>query len=111
MRYLSTRGGESVALEDAIMSGTAPDGGLYVPEQLPHFNPVELPVDAPLAEFAEIVLRPFFAGSSLEGELHDICAEAFNFPAPLRTINSKDNYIKFCHSDTRSPSGERSVAE
>jgi threonine synthase len=86
MRYLSTRGGPSVALEDAIMSGTAPDGGLYVPEQLPHFNPVNLPVEAPLAEIAAIVLEPFFAGSSLEGELQDICLEAFNFPAPLRAI-------------------------
>jgi threonine synthase len=86
MRYLSTRGGKSVALEDAIMAGTAPDGGLFVPEQLPHFNPESLPVNAPLAEFAAIVLEPFFVGSSLAGELDDICAEAFNFPAPLRTI-------------------------
>ena len=103
MRYLSTRGGASVALEDAIMSGTAPDGGLYVPEQLPHFNPVELPVEAPLAEFAEVVLRPFFAGSSLEGELRDICAEAFNFPAPLRTIaqgSEKLSVLELFHGPT-----------
>jgi len=87
MRYLSTRGGKSVALEDAIMAGTAPDGGLFVPEQLPHFNPADLPAEAPLAEFAAIVLEPFFAGSTLEDDLQDICAEAFNFPAPLRTID------------------------
>ncbi|MGI9309640.1 MAG: hypothetical protein ACR2P6_10280, partial [Gammaproteobacteria bacterium] len=31
MKYLSTRGGNPVALEQAIMSGTAPDGGLFVP--------------------------------------------------------------------------------
>jgi len=87
MHYLSTRGGESVTLEDAIMSGTAPDGGLYVPEDLPHFDPAKLPADAPIAEFAAIVLKPFFAGSSLEDELQPICQEAFNFPAPLKTIS------------------------
>lgn len=87
MRYVSTRGGESITLEDAIMSGTAPDGGLYVPEDLPHFDPAKLPADAPIAEFAAIVLKPFFAGSSLEDELQPICQEAFNFPAPLKTIS------------------------
>jgi threonine synthase len=103
MRYLSTRGGESVSLEDAIMSGTAADGGLYVPEELPHFDPANLPADAPIAEFAAIVLQPFFAGSSLEGELQAICQEAFNFPAPLKTISEdseKLSVLELFHGPT-----------
>ena len=37
MQYISTRGGAPVSLEQAIMSGTAPDGGLYVPISLPAY--------------------------------------------------------------------------
>ncbi len=88
MQYVSTRGGKAVALEDAIMSGTAPDGGLYVPVSLPPLQLSELADDLPLDQFAARILRPFFAGSSLEAELDAICREAFNFPAPLRTISA-----------------------
>jgi len=87
MQYVSTRGGAPVALEDAIMSGTAPDGGLYVPVQLPKLDIAQLDSELPLDEFAAWVLRPFFAGSSLESELDAICREAFNFPAPLQGIS------------------------
>ncbi|HHW61115.1 MAG TPA: threonine synthase, partial [Syntrophomonadaceae bacterium] len=39
MRYLSTRGDERlVSSARAITSGIAPDGGLYVPEQIPVIN-------------------------------------------------------------------------
>ena len=34
MQFHSTRGAQQVALEDAIMSGTAPDGGLYMPDNI-----------------------------------------------------------------------------
>ena len=88
MQYVSTRGGEPVQLEDAIMAGTAPDGGLFVPVDLPVFDPQSAPVDAPINEFAAFVLKPFFAGSSLAGELESICDEAFNFPAPLRSLQN-----------------------
>ncbi len=88
MKFTSTRGGESVALEDAIMAGTAPDGGLFVPDTLPSFKPGELPADAPINEFAVHQLQPFFDGSSLQDELQDICNEAFDFPAPLRGIQN-----------------------
>jgi len=88
MKFISTRGGEAVPLEQAIMAGTAPDGGLYVPVDLPQFPEGSLPVDAPIHEFAACQLKPFFAGSSLEAELDNICAEAFNFPAPLRGVQN-----------------------
>ena len=88
MQYVSTRGGTAVALEDAIMSGTAPDGGLYVPTQLPQLDIAKLDSNLPLAEFAANVLRPFFADSGLAPELDAICHEAFNFPAPLHSISA-----------------------
>lgn len=103
MKYQSTRGGKSVALEDAIMAGTAPDGGLFVPESLPHFEMSSLPANAPLADLAAIVLQPFFTDSSLESELQAICNEAFNFPAPLRSVHSgpeKLSVLELFHGPT-----------
>ncbi len=70
------------------MAGTAPDGGLYVPTELPTFKAGELPVNAPINEFAARLLQPFFAGSALAAELDSICTEAFNFPAPLRGVQN-----------------------
>lgn len=85
MQYISTRGGEAVALENAIMAGTAPDGGLFVPVELPHYDPADI-ADMPINELAALILKPFFAGSSLAGELEAICNEAFNFPVPVTTV-------------------------
>ena len=37
MQYISTRGNcPSVSSAQAILRGQAPDGGLYVPESIPH---------------------------------------------------------------------------
>ena len=39
MKYRSTRGGVSgVSFQKALLSGFAPDGGLFVPDSLPRFS-------------------------------------------------------------------------
>jgi threonine synthase len=86
MRFVSTRGDAPVvSLAQAIRNGAAPDGGLYMPEALPRLDVERLDPDLPLSEFAPAMLAPFFAGDRLEGELEAICAEAFDFEAPLVT--------------------------
>lgn len=43
MKYLSTRGGiTSVSYEETLFSGYAPDGGLYIPENIPKLDNVTL---------------------------------------------------------------------
>jgi len=90
MEYISTRGGTAVTLEQAIMSGTAPDGGLYVPARLPRRNVDDFSAGADLATRASELLTPFFAGSGLAAELPAICAEALNFPVPLHQLENGD---------------------
>lgn len=85
MRYVSTRGGPAVALEAAIMGGTAPDGGLYVPERLPTYAPGALAAGE-FPAVATTLLAPFFAGSTLAGELPAMASEALDFPIPLRAL-------------------------
>jgi threonine synthase len=101
MQYISTRGGAPVSIEQAIMSGTAPDGGLYVPMSLPAIEASDFAGRDSLPDIAEQLLTPFFAGSSLAGRLGDICHQALNFEAPLREIESgKLSVLELFHGPT-----------
>lgn len=87
LRYLSTRGdAPATGLSQAIAAGLAPDGGLYVPEQLPRLDPASFDPQGTLADTAATLLAPFFAGDPLAAELPAICAEALDFPVPLRAL-------------------------
>ena len=84
--FRSTRGGGPADLHTVLQSGTAPDGGLYVPERLPRFRRELLAESASPAELAERMLSPFFEGSRLAGSLPEICADAFAYPLPLTEL-------------------------
>jgi len=86
MRILSTRSKTEADLIGAIMQGLAPDGGLFVPDTLPRVDPDSIRGET-LAEIAAEVIAPFFAGSLLEDALPQICADALNFPVPLRHVH------------------------
>lgn len=100
MNFISTRDPSSTAtLSQAFAAGLAPDGGLYVPESLP--APRNLQAGANLAETAVMLLEPFFAGDGLADALPDICAEAFDFPAPLRPLATPgDHLLELFHGPT-----------
>jgi threonine synthase len=82
MQFVSTRQGAPPAtLSQAVRNGAAPDGGLYMPDRVPQLAPPGPGLTLP--SFAAEMLRPFFEGDALEGELDPICTEAFDFPLPL----------------------------
>lgn len=91
MKYISTRGGDAVSLEQAIMSGTAPDGGLFVPDALPVFECAVFDGRDSFSDVATRLLEPFFAGSSLSEHLPGLCADALNFPVPLHRLEGEVN--------------------
>ena len=80
MKYVSTRGeAPPVGFLEAVLSGLAPDGGLYVPERWPTFSPDQIAAFAgrPYAEVAAKVLAAF-ADGEIPGEvITDICNEAY----------------------------------
>jgi len=89
----STRGGAAdLPLADALLRGTAPDGGLFVPARLPR-GEVRAPGGGALAEAAVAVLAPFFAGDRLLPELPAMVAEAFTFPAPLVPLRGPGDFV------------------
>ena len=62
MKYISTRGGVAPQnFEDVVLTGLAPDGGLFVPETLPTFSREEIASWAGLsyADLALKIITPF----------------------------------------------------
>jgi threonine synthase len=91
MNVISTRrGATDLPLADALLGGTAPDGGLFVPARLP---PGETLRGATLPDSALAMLAPFFAGDRLESELPAMLVEAFTFPAPLVPLRTPGDFV------------------
>jgi threonine synthase len=103
MQFVSTRGDTPVSLDEALLNGIAGDGGLYVPVELPSFSVAEFDAARTIPEVAAVLLRPFFSGSSLIGELDQILAETFSFPIPLTplpTNNGSAALLELYHGPT-----------
>ncbi|APX89360.1 threonine synthase [Brevirhabdus pacifica] len=80
MRYISTRGtAPELDFEEAVLTGLARDGGLYVPAEIPRMSPDEIAALAGLSyeEVAFRVMRPFL-GDALDDEtFRGIIARAY----------------------------------
>jgi len=80
MRYISTRGAApSAGFMEALLTGLAPDGGLYVPETWPTLSKDEIAAFAgrPYAEVAATVLAQFAGDAFAPEVLSTACAEAY----------------------------------
>jgi threonine synthase len=86
MHYRSTRGAGPVTLDEALVSGIAADGGLFLPEQLPEFTAADFAAASSIPEVAACLMAPFFSGSALRDELGAILAETFSFPIPVTPL-------------------------
>ena len=72
MQYFSTRGAGPVTLDEALVSGIASDGGLFLPQQLPEFTVADFAPTASIPAVAARLMAPFFSGSALGDELQAI---------------------------------------
>lgn len=105
--YASTRGGApSIRAAEAILTGIAPDGGLYVPEELVPFTlgEIEAMRDISYAEISARVLSKFLSDWD-EAEILGLTREAYSaFPrgdaAPLRPIRSRLWAMELYHGPT-----------
>ena len=86
MKYFSTRGDGPVNLDDALRLGIAGDGGLFLPAELPRFDVASFDGAETIPGVARILLKPFFAGSSLESDLEEILEETYRFPIPATPL-------------------------
>ncbi|WP_151705222.1 threonine synthase [Nitrincola alkalilacustris] len=108
MRYVSTRGQAPVLnFADVLLAGLADDGGLYVPEKLPHFSQEEIASWRGLSysELAFKVVQPFVSDTIAEDDLRRMVDEtyaAFNHSAvaPLVELGTNEWVLELFHGPT-----------
>ncbi|MDR2951719.1 MAG: threonine synthase [Treponema sp.] len=92
MRYYSTRGSaEKTSFQTAALAGLAPDGGLYVPEEIPCYTHA---VKSSLGkmDFCDIAfetIKPYVADDMPNSVLEDIVRSAYPFSAPVISAGDK----------------------
>ncbi len=81
MRYFSTRGqAEPAEFEDTLLSGMAPDGGLYLPETWPEIDRVTLARLAGMSytDIAARVIEPFVGNCLTPQEISLLIEQTYN---------------------------------
>lgn len=108
MSYHSTRGqAPTLAFDDVLLAGLARDGGLYLPEQWPHFSREDLASFAGLsyAELAVRVMMPFLDGTIAEEDFAALVRDAYRgfgheSVAPLKQLGRNDWLLELFHGPT-----------
>lgn len=111
-RYISTRGpGTPQTFEQALLSGMAPDGGLYIPDTWPTLDRQMITTMHGLAysEIAFQVIRPFVGDSIPAADLKSLLDDAyhgggFHHPAvaPLVQVGPNAWLLELFHGPTLS---------
>ena len=108
MEYISTRGQDGpLGYEEALLSGLARDGGLYLPLSYPAFTGDEIADMAGLsyAELAGRIMARFTDGEIDEAEMTAMAADAyagFSDPevAPLKPLAGDIHVLELFHGPT-----------
>lgn len=106
MRYVSTRGQAPVLnFEQAMLSGLARDGGLYLPETIPALDDLAALDGLPYEEVAFRVVRPFTGDSFTDEELRGAIDRAYarishDARAPLVQLAPGHHLLELFHGPT-----------
>lgn len=103
MKFYSTNGiSPKTSLKEAVLSGTASDSGLYMPQSLPgisrdYFKKAKrLPFDRIALDAASEI----FKNDIPENELSRIITDAFNFDLPLVQLEENKFILELFHGPT-----------
>ena len=108
MQYISTRGQAPVlSFGEAMMTGLARDGGLYVPQAVPTFTADEIAALAglPYEEIAFRVMKPFMGDTFSDEEFKGLIARAYAgfghaARAPLVQLGPNHFLLELFHGPT-----------
>jgi threonine synthase len=108
MLYVSTRGeAPAISFADALLTGLARDGGLYMPERWPTLAPEVIAGfrGRSYADVAFEVIRPYVAGSITDADLAGMIRDAyagFDDPAvtPLVELGPDEYLLELFHGPT-----------
>ena len=108
MHYISTRGdAPQLGFADAMLTGLASDGGLYLPDAFPTLGKADIAAMAGLSyeETALRVMTPFIGDAFTEAEFGDLIAKAYatfghDARAPLVQLGANHHLLELFHGPT-----------
>src|ERR1700681_4118892 len=103
MKFRSTlRRSPEVSLRDAVLRGSAPDGGLYMPVEMPRLSS-DFSERLRSLSFPELAreVGVLFLGEDIPPDaLTEIVTCALNFPVPLITLSERLHILELFHGPT-----------
>lgn len=108
MNYISTRGAApELAFEQAMLTGLARDGGLYVPADIPRLSAADIAALSGLSyeETAFRIMRPFIGDAFSDTEFGDIIEKTYGgfghaARAPLKQLAPNHFLLELFHGPT-----------
>src|SRR5689334_3544378 len=103
--FFSTNGKSApVGLREALLTGQAPDRGLYLPRTFPRFTEAEVAAFASLSyhEIAFRVLSCYTAGALEADDLAAMCRDAYDFDVPLEKVYDRVHVMRLDRGPTAS---------
>ena len=92
MIYFSTnKSSIPVSLKKATLEGLAPDGGLYVPSEIPRFSPEEISAleGASFNNIAFAIAKKFIDGAIPPEQLSEMIENCYSFDTPIVQLDSR----------------------
>lgn len=104
IHYYSTRdpSKKPLSFEEALLKGLAPDGGLYVPTQIPRITPDHWLKAGSIAEVGVNVLGAWLEAEIPGSDLWPIVRDALDFPCPLVRLSDDLHVLELIHGPTLS---------
>jgi len=108
MKYISTRGqAPDLSFDEAMLTGLARDGGLYVPAEIPTLTEAQIAALAGQSyeEIAFAVMKPFIGDAFTDEEFRGCIARAYagfghDARAPLVQLNENHFLLELFHGPT-----------
>jgi threonine synthase len=103
MKWISTRGGSPpITFIDALFAGTAPDGGLYMPERLDPLPPgtVDRLRGADIVEIGTTIGVHILRDEITRQALEPLIREALDFPVPVVKVTDRISVLELFHGPT-----------
>ena len=103
MTFVSTRGSAPpVSFREALLSGLAPDGGLYVPSGSPVLRSETWTSlrGQSLAAIGTAMLAPFLEAEIPADDLNALLEDALDFPTPVVQLDDRLSVLELFHGPT-----------
>jgi len=105
MKWVSSRGSSPpVPFIDALFAGTAPDGGLYMPERLDSLSPDQLAAiraaNGDIVEIGTIVGAHLLRDEISVSDMRALVRDALDFPIPLVPVTGNISALELFHGPT-----------